>query len=222
MKVAIDGPAASGKSTTAKLIADKLNFLYIDSGAMYRAVTLKWLEKSNAQKSDDDENILDEIIKNLKIEFKDNGKIIFINGKNSTNEIRASVVSQNVSYVASFEVVRTALVQKQRELSEGNNVIMDGRDIGTVVFPDAEVKIFLDASARTRAIRRLEDLKKLGEESNLQVLIEEIKQRDELDSKRQIAPLIKAKDAIEITTDNKSVLDVSQAIMLEIEKFIAA
>jgi CMP/dCMP kinase len=221
MKVAIDGPAASGKSTVAKIIADKLDFMYIDSGAMYRAVTLTWLAKTNADKSNADEEILADIIAEIKIEFTGNGKALLINGKDQSKEIRSSLVSQNVSYVASFEVVRTALVEKQRELSKGNNVIMDGRDIGTVVFPDAEVKIFLDASAETRALRRIEDLKKLGEESNLQVLIEEIKQRDELDSKREIAPLIKAKDAIEIITDNKSINDVSQAIMLEIEKFTA-
>lgn len=221
MKVAIDGPAASGKSTVAKIIADKLNFIYIDSGAMYRAVTLKWLEKTNAQKSDNEEVLLSEIIQALEIDFKDNGKTIFIDGDDKSKEIRSSKVSQNVSYVASFAVVRDALVKIQRDLSEGNNVIMDGRDIGTVVFPDAEVKIFLNASAETRAHRRIKDLKKLGENSNLQVLIEEIRQRDEQDSKRKIAPLVKAKDAIEITTDNKSINDVTQAITLEIEKFIA-
>lgn len=221
MKVAIDGPAASGKSTVAKIIADKLDFMYIDSGAMYRAVTLKWLEQAKQVKSDDDEVILKNIVDKLEIHFEDNGKTIFLNGVDCSKEIRSSKISQNVSYVASFAVVRNALVEKQRELSNNSNVIMDGRDIGTVVFPDAEVKIFLDASAEIRALRRIEDLKKLGEESELQVILQEIKQRDELDSKREIAPLTKAKDAIEITTDNKSINDVSQAIMREIEKFTA-
>ncbi len=221
MKVAIDGPAASGKSTTAKIIADQLNFIYIDSGAMYRACTLKWLEKTAASKSDEDEKILAGIIKDLKIEFTNNGKTIFVNGKNLSNEIRSSNVSQNVSYVASFEVVRNALVEKQREFALGNNVIMDGRDIGTVVFPDAEVKIFLNASAETRAQRRMQDLKNLGEEPEFDILVAEIKERDRLDSQRKIAPLTKAKDAIEIITDNKTLTEVTQAIIPEIQKFTA-
>lgn len=221
MKVAIDGPAASGKSTTAKIIADQLNFIYIDSGAMYRACTLKWLEKTAASKSDADEKILAGIIKDLKIEFTNNGKTIFVNGKNLSNEIRSSNVSQNVSYVASFEVVRSALVEKQREFALGNNVIMDGRDIGTVVFPDAEVKIFLNASAETRALRRMQDLKNLGEEPEFHLLVAEIKERDRLDSQRKIAPLTKAKDAIEIITDNKTLTEVTQAIIPEIQKFTA-
>lgn len=221
MKVAIDGPAASGKSTTAKIIADQLNFIYIDSGAMYRACTLKWLEKTAASKSDADEKILAGIIKDLKIEFTNNGKTIFVNGKNLSNEIRSSNVSQNVSYVASFEVVRSALVEKQREFALGNNVIMDGRDIGTVVFPDAEVKIFLNASAETRAQRRMQDLKNLGEEPEFDLLVAEIKERDRLDSQRKIAPLTKAKDAIEIITDNKTLTEVTQAIIPEIQKFTA-
>jgi cytidylate kinase len=221
MKVAIDGPAASGKSTTAKIIADELKFIYIDSGAMYRACTLKWLEKTAASKSDADEKILAGIINDLKIEFTDNGKTIFVNGKNLSNEIRSSNVSQNVSYVASFEVVRNALVEKQREFALGNNVIMDGRDIGTVVFPDAEVKIFLNASAETRAQRRMQDLKNLGEEPDFDLLVAEIKERDRLDSQRKIAPLTKAKDAIEISTDDKTLNEVTQAIIPEIKKFIA-
>jgi cytidylate kinase len=221
MKVAIDGPAASGKSTTAKLIADKLNFIYIDSGAMYRAVTLKWLEKTDAQQSDADEQILDEILGDLEIKFEDNGKTIIINGADLSKEIRASKVSQNVSYIASFANVREKLVSQQRAFASSHNVVMDGRDIGTVVFPDAEVKIFLNASAKTRAQRRVVDLKKLGEESEIQVLVEEIKQRDKQDSERKIAPLTKAKDAIEISTDNMSIDEVSQVIISEIEKFTA-
>jgi cytidylate kinase len=126
-----------------------------------------------------------------------------------------------VSYVASFEVVRNALVEKQREFALGNNVIMDGRDIGTVVFPDAEVKIFLNASAETRAQRRMQDLKNLGEEPEFDILVAEIKERDRLDSQRKIAPLTKAKDAIEIITDNKTLTEVTQAIIPEIQKFTA-
>ena len=221
MKVAIDGPAASGKSTTAKLIADKLDFTYIDSGAMYRAVTLKWLEKTEAKKSSEDDAILADIVSALKIDFKDNGKSILVNNEDISDQIRTSKISQNVSYVASFASVREELVKQQRALSDGRNVVMDGRDIGTVVFPDAEVKIFLVASAETRAKRRILDLKRLGENSELQVLIEEIKQRDKLDSQREIAPLTKAKDAIEISTDNKSIDEVTQVIISEIEKFIA-
>ena len=126
-----------------------------------------------------------------------------------------------MSYIASFANVRELLVEKQRELSRGANVIMDGRDIGTVVFPDAEVKVFLIASAETRAKRRILDLEKLGEKAELNTLIAEIEERDKLDSQRKIAPLTKAKDAIEISTDNKSVNEVTQEIISEIEKFTA-
>lgn len=221
MKVAIDGPAASGKSTTAKLIADKLNFTYIDSGSMYRAVTLKWLEKTSGEQTDADEAMLSELLESIDIKFEDNGKTIIINGEDLSKEIRTSRVSQSVSYIASFANVREKLVKQQRACADSSNVVMDGRDIGTVVFPDAEVKVFLNASAKTRAERRILDLKKLGEESEIQVLIEEIKHRDELDSKRKIAPLTKAEDAIEISTDNMSIDEVSQVIISEIEKFIA-
>ena len=221
MKVAIDGPAASGKSTTAKIIADKLDFIYVDSGAMYRAVTLKWLESSDGERSDNDKNILDEILKDLEIKFSDNGKTIFVNGENLSDEIRSSKVSQNVSYIASFANVRESLVQKQRELGSDQNVIMDGRDIGTVVFPDAELKVFLIASAETRAERRMNDLKILGENPEIQVLIEEIKERDKLDSQREIAPLTKASDAVEISTDNKNIDEVVQEIIPKIEKLLA-
>lgn len=219
--VAIDGPAASGKSTTAKIIADKLNFIYIDSGAMYRSVTLKWLEMTKADRSDDDSKILEAILKDMTIAFENNGRSIVVNGDDLSSKIRSSTVSQNVSYIASFANVRDALVTKQRELAMGNNVIMDGRDIGTVVFPDAQVKIFLNASAQTRAERRMHDLKELGETPNLQTLIKEIEKRDELDSKRQIAPLTKAKDAIEIITDNKTIDEVSSEIIPQIIKLIA-
>lgn len=221
MKVAIDGPAASGKSTTAKLIADQFGFTYIDSGAMYRAVTYTWLQKTKGQRSEADETLLAEIVQAISLDFIDNGKKILINGEDLNTEIRSSEVSQNVSYIASFATVRTRLVERQRELAESQNVIMDGRDIGTVVFPDAELKIFLNASAETRALRRKQDLEALGEKPELEKLIKEIEERDKLDSERKIAPLTKAKDAIEIITDNKTVDAVAQLIIAEIQKFIA-
>ena len=212
-QIAIDGPAASGKSTTARIVAEQLNFIYIDSGAMYRAVTLKWLEKSSGNKSNADAEILKTIVAEIKIAFADNGRTVLINGVDESEAIRTTNVSENVSYIASFANVREALVEQQRKLALDSNVVMDGRDIGTVVFPDAPVKIFLIASAQTRAQRRALDLEKLGEKPDIEALKKQIEIRDELDSKREISPLKKADDAIEITTDGKTIDEVVAAIV---------
>jgi cytidylate kinase len=218
MKIAIDGPAASGKSTTAKLIANKLGFVYIDSGAMFRVVTLKWLEKTAGLKSDNDESLLDSILENFNLQFSDNGNSIHLNGERLDDQIRKSVVSQHVSYIASFKNVRDFLLHQQRKLAQAHDVVMDGRDIGTVVFPDAEIKFFLLASAKTRAQRRILDLKALGEDPVLEILINEIEKRDQEDSNREIAPLKKADDAIEIITDDKTKDEVLETMLKEIGK----
>lgn len=218
--IAIDGPAASGKSTVAKIIAQKLGYLYVDSGSMFRVVTFLWLEYLQANnllinKTNNASNalILDKLLETLEIDLKDNSKEVFANGRNLSTEIRNNLISQNVSYIASFMQVRNKLLFLQRKLAEKNNVIMDGRDIGTVVFPQADLKIFLTASPEIRARRRFDELVARGENIDLVKLVEEIKQRDQLDSTRDIAPLKKADSAHEINTDNFTIDQVAEKII---------
>jgi cytidylate kinase len=218
--IAIDGPAASGKSTVAKIIADQLGYLYIDSGSMFRVVTFFWLEYLNAHKLSIDKTnnitnsqILDQILANLKIDLEENSKKVFGNGRDLSVEIRNNTISQHVSYIASFTQVRSKLLLLQRELAQKSNVIMDGRDIGTVVFPEASLKIFLTASPEVRAQRRFNELARRGEQVDLMALVEEIRQRDKLDSTREIAPLKKAEDALEIDTDNLTINQVAEKII---------
>lgn len=203
-KVAIDGPSASGKSTIAKLLAKKLNFLYIDSGAMYRAVTLYTIKKKLLNKP---ENKLRKYIKTLKITFlnKKNNQAIFLNNKNVTSQIRTSPVNKLVSEISSRKFVRAEMVKRQKEFAKRNPIVMDGRDIGTTVFKDADLKIYLTASPLVRAKRRKKDLQKLGENVRLKDLIKQIQERDDYDSSRTISPLGKANDAIVIDSTNLSV-----------------
>lgn len=210
--IAIDGPAASGKSTIAKRLAKELGYTYIDSGAMYRAVTLVWLRShiEAEPKQSQAETQLETILQDFDFEF--DGDKVIINGQDCSQEIRSNKVSQNVSYIASFVQVRDKLVDLQRQMSESKNIVMDGRDIGTVVFPNADLKIFMVASAKVRAERRAAQLKAQGEEVDVEELVNEIKKRDELDSKRQHSPLIKAQDAIEICTDDLSIEEVTDMI----------
>lgn len=210
-KIAIDGPAGSGKSTIAKLLAEKLGYLYIDSGAMYRAVTFKWLEAGKPE-------TLDEIMAQIDIELQDNSKKILVNGKNLSEAIRTNEVSQNVSHIASFKVVREKLVDIQRKISESENVVMDGRDIGTVVFPNADYKFFMVASPEIRAQRRLKDLQAKGEEIDFNELVQQIKERDRKDSERELSPLVKAEDAIEINSDNMSIDQVLDNLLKNLTK----
>lgn len=209
--IAIDGPAGSGKSTIAKRLATELAYIYIDSGAMYRAVTYKWLEKSNGKQSDQDPKLLSDIINQTNFVF--DGNQVLINDQDCSKEIRSNNVSQNVSYIASFPVVREKLVELQRQMAKTKDVVMDGRDIGTVVFPDAKLKVFMVASAEVRAQRRAAQLKEQGEEVDLEQLIQEIKLRDKTDSQRTHSPLVKADDAIEIKTDNLSIEEVVEAVL---------
>jgi len=218
--IAIDGPAASGKSTVAKIIAGKLDYLYIDSGAMFRVVAFLWLEYLSAHNMSVDKTnnstnakILEEILAVLEIDLQDNSKKVFAGNRDLSSEIRSNTISQHVSYIASFGQVRSKLLTLQRQLAQKNNVIMDGRDIGTVVFPEAGTKIFLTASPEIRAKRRFQELSARGETVSLDALIEEIKERDKLDSTRDIAPLKKADSAFEIDTDNLSVEQVADKIM---------
>lgn len=211
MQVAIDGPASSGKSTISKFIAKETGFLYLDTGAMYRATTLAFLRNNI---SVDDASAIDELLENLVISFKntEDGQLVFLNGEDVTREIRDLEVTRNVSEVSAIKAVRVKLVQMQREIAENHSIIMDGRDIGTVVLPNAELKIFLVASVKERALRRFRENQEKGIELSLEKLEEEIAHRDFLDSTRKESPLKKADDAIEIDTTSLSIQDVVSKI----------
>lgn len=212
MIIAIDGPAAAGKSTVAKKIANQLNYVYIDTGAMYRAITLA----ANINGIDyEDELNLAKLTKNTSITFKQNNGIqqVFINNKDVTLDIRNQEVTNNVSTVAKHQKVREILVEKQRELAQNKHVVMDGRDIGSHVLPNADVKLFLVASVEERAKRRHEENLANGFESNLDQLKEEIRKRDQIDSEREVSPLVKAEDAIEVDTTNMNIDEVTNYIL---------
>ena len=211
MQVAIDGPASSGKSTISKFIAKETGFLYLDTGAMYRATTLAFLRNNI---SVDDASAIDELLENLVISFKntEDGQLVFLNGEDVTREIRDLEVTRNVSEVSAIKAVRVKLVKMQQEIAENHSIIMDGRDIGTVVLPNAELKIFLVASVEERALRRFRENQEKGIELSLEKLEEEIAHRDFLDSTRKESPLKKADDAIEIDTTSLSIQEVVSKI----------
>ncbi len=201
--IAIDGPAGSGKSTTAKLVAKKLNFLYLDTGAMYRALTLKALEKGVDV---NDEEKLEKLTKNSVISFKKEDGIdkIFLDGKDVTEKIREPLVDQNVSFVSVHKKVRKILVEKQKEIGRKNDLVAEGRDTTTVVFPHA-FKIYLDADLKERAKRRLLELKDKGIQTSLEEQIKEIAKRDKLDSERKASPLCRDKDAVVVDTTHLTI-----------------
>ena len=205
MIIAIDGPSASGKSTTAKAVSKRLGFIHLDTGAMYRAVTLG-ISESEIELNNQNEVKL--YLKSLKIEFDQNDQIM-LNGKNVTDLIRTVKISSNVSKVSAILEVREKMVQVQRNIAGDNNCVLEGRDIGTVVFPNADFKFFLIADITIRAKRRFSDLQESNELLTLNELIESIRKRDELDSKRNLSPLRQAKDAIVIDT---SFLTIEQQV----------
>ncbi|MDN4074583.1 MULTISPECIES: (d)CMP kinase [Fictibacillus] len=212
LKIAIDGPAGAGKSTVAKLVADKLSYIYIDTGAMYRALTYKAL----SSKSDlHDGRILQSLLKdtNIELEITENGQAVILDGNDVSKEIRSSEVTNNVSFVAAPQQVREEMVRRQQELASAGGVVMDGRDIGTHVMPDAELKVFLIASVEERARRRFDENTSKGFEADLEKLKEEISLRDKRDSEREFAPLKKADDAIELDTTSMSIQDVVNEIL---------
>ena len=214
MIIAIDGPAGSGKSTIAKLIAEDLELVYLDTGAMYRLVTLKAL-------NDGILGNLDKIIKmldNLNIDIKENG--FYLDDIDVSEEIRKPFVSENVSDIAVIREVREKMVDLQRKFSESKNVILDGRDIGTVVFPNADVKIFLVADAKERSNRRYKELVAKGENVRIEEIYENILKRDEIDSTRKESPLKKADNAIEVDTTSKNIEEVKNEILNIIRKKI--
>jgi small subunit ribosomal protein S1 len=204
MIIAIDGPAASGKSTTAKNIAKELGFAYLDTGAMYRAVTLAIIQNNI---DIENETELVDLLENLdlKIEYKDGETVIKMDSKNIEKAIRSVEVTSKVSAISAISIVREKMVKIQRQLGNSRNCVMEGRDIGTVVFSDADAKFFIIANYHSRAERRQKDLQSIGEEKSIDELITDLKLRDEQDSTRSKSPLIKAEDAIEIDTSNMTV-----------------
>jgi CMP/dCMP kinase len=209
--IAVDGPAGAGKSTVAKIIGERLNIDYIDTGAMYRALTYKALV-SNID-IDNEEAIID-VARDTEIDFRDNN--IHLDGKIVNTEIRTPEVSNNVSKVAQIKEVRELMVDIQRKIGEKHSVILDGRDIGSYVFPNAHCKFFLTASPEERGKRRYKELKDKGYNINLEEIIKDIKNRDKMDSTREFAPLIKACDAAEIDTSSKNIRDVVDEIINKI------
>lgn len=216
--IAIDGPAGSGKSTIAKLIAEKLGFLHIDTGAMYRAVTWTAVHQGIPIRTES-ENQIGEIAKGLNLTMKKEDGInrIFVSEKEITQEIREPAISNQVAIVAAMEGVRAAMVTLQQEMGRDGNVVLEGRDIGTVVYPQAQVKIFLTAQVKERAYRRYRELTAKGIECSLEDLEKDIAERDRWDMNRPISPLTKAKDAVEVDTTGLSIDEVAEKIMAVIE-----
>lgn len=212
ISVAIDGPAGAGKSTIAKLVGKEHNLMYINTGAMYRAVALKCLQNNI---NIEDENAVIELAKETEIDFKDNN--IYLDGNIVNEEIRSIEVTNNVSNVAKIKEVRFLMVDVQREIGTRNSVILDGRDIGSYVFPNADYKFFLIATPEERGNRRYKELIEKGVEVKLQDVIDDIIRRDEIDSSREFAPLVKAEDAIEIDTTGKSIEDVVKSVLEKIK-----
>lgn len=216
MIITIDGPAGSGKSTSAKLVARKLGFTYLDTGAMYRAITFLALKNNTMEEPE-----IAKLAENAKISlgFVDGQTSVILNDENVTEEIRTFTVNSNVSEVSVIPAVRTALVRMQREIGQNSNIVAEGRDTGTTVFPDADVKIFLVASLRERARRRLKEFQEKGENVTLEEIEFNLNKRDDIDSHRAVSPLAKAEDAIEIDTSN---LTIEQQVDLILEKVAEA
>jgi CMP/dCMP kinase len=212
ISIAIDGPAAAGKSTVAKIVAEKLTYVYIDTGAMYRALTFKALKEDVAL---DDEAELISLLNGTTIELLpgEAGQKVLLDGIEVTNEIRTAEVTNQVSYASVHEQVRKEMVKRQQLFAMDGGVVMDGRDIGTHVLPNAEVKVFLLASVEERAQRRHAENIQKGFPSDLEKLEQEIAARDKIDSEREVAPLRKAEDAVEIDTTSLSIADVVEKIM---------
>lgn len=209
--VAIDGPAGAGKSTIAKLAAEKLGYAYIDTGAMYRSVAWKFLQTGR----EFDEAYISELANTMIIEFKPEAKVnrVFVDGTEVTEAIRTPEVTAIVSRVAAIGAVREAMVEQQRRMGEIGGVLMDGRDIGTVVFPNAQLKIFLTASVEERARRRYKEMVEKGQQVELAQLQEDIAARDKQDSERAISPLRQAEDALLLDTSDMSIAQVTDKIL---------
>ncbi|MDI9540595.1 MAG: (d)CMP kinase [Bacillota bacterium] len=209
INIAIDGPSASGKSTVSRELCKRLNYIHLDTGAMYRCVALH-AERLNTNINDD--NQLIDMLESLAIELTDDGKVL-LNGEDVTDAIRTDEISMAASDISTKKIVREALVEMQQEMAKEKGFVMDGRDIGTVVLPDAEVKIYLTASASARAMRRYLENQKRGIESNLITLKNEIVDRDYQDMHRKYSPLRQAEDAILIDSSDMTVTEVVDEVM---------
>ena len=216
--IAIDGPAASGKSTTAKLVASRLGYTYIDTGAMYRAVTLVAL---GAGIDPSDQKGVEEVASHLSIYFRraDDGSLrTFVDDEDVSIAIRGPDVTASVSMVSSWSGVREAMFKLQREMSRKGGVVMDGRDIGTVVFPDADLKIFMVADIATRAKRRKNDLVGWGTKQSVERVAQDLERRDQFDSNRGVSPLRTAADAVEIDTSGLSIEEQVERVLEMVRK----
>ncbi len=210
INIALDGPAAAGKSTIAKRVAAQLGMIYVDTGAMYRAITYYYL--NNKERFIDFTSLISEI--DLRLGYDaEKGQRVFLNDNDVTDFLRENDVTQNVSYVSSIKEVRQFLVQVQQKLAADKGIVMDGRDIGTTVLPDAEVKVYMIASVEERAERRYKDNQERGIESSIEQLKKDIAERDAYDMNRGISPLKKAEDAIEIDTTGLSIEQVTDKIL---------
>lgn len=212
MIVAIDGPAGAGKSTVAARVARECGFQLIDTGALYRAVAYEAMRRGV---DTDDPEAVAAVAADLEFDFEttEDDNILYCDGERMGDEIRTSEVSQLTSVISSYPAVRDALLEVQRELGSRDSSVLEGRDIGTVVFPDADVKVFLTASAEERARRRCEQLESKGEPTDYEAILEEIRERDERDRNRDIAPLARAEDATEIDSTDRTPAEVVATIL---------
>ncbi|MBQ4589657.1 MAG: (d)CMP kinase [Bacteroidaceae bacterium] len=222
--IAIDGYSSCGKSTMAKDLAREVGYIYIDSGAMYRAVTLYCLDNGLFTPDGIDTAQLEAAMPNIRISFHLNPETqrptTYLNGVNVEDRIRTMEVSTRVSPVAALPFVREALVKLQQEMGQAKGIVMDGRDIGTVVFPDAELKIFVVASAEIRAQRRYDELKAKGQEASYEEILANVKERDYIDQNREVSPLRQAEDAILLDNSNLTIEEQKQWLAAEFEKAV--
>ena len=220
--IAIDGFSSCGKSTMAKSLARNVGYLYFDSGAMYRAVALFCIEEGLVDDNGINTEILRSRMDGIKITFEaepvTKNSITFLNGRNVEKEIRSLQVSRIVSPVAAIDFVRTNLIEQQREMGKAKGIVMDGRDIGTTVFPDAEMKIFVTASAEVRAQRRYDEIIARGDEANYNEILENVQQRDHIDQTREVSPLRKADDALLLDNSNMTREEQEQWLIEQFNK----
>ncbi len=217
MLVAIDGPAGSGKSTIAKILAERLGFRYLDSGAMYRAFTWK---VAKAGLDFDNKEDLRKLLDNTNIELKySNDRLeTFVDDVNVTDEIRYPSITKNIHHISNLEFVRKKMAELQRDFAKGEDIVAEGRDMATVVFPNADKKIYLDADINVRAKRRYSELKDLRNKDNLNNVVDDLKQRDHKDSTRELAPLKKTEEAFYLDTTNLEIEEAVCLLIKEIEK----
>lgn len=219
--IAIDGFSSCGKSTMAKDLAREIGYIYIDSGAMYRAVTLYSLRHHYFNGNEIDADKLQQDMPAIQISFKLNAQQrpeTYLNGENVENEIRGMEVSSRVSLIAALPFVREALVRLQQEMGKEKGIVMDGRDIGTTVFPDADMKVFVTASAEIRAQRRFDELKAKGQPASFEEILQNVKERDYIDQNREVSPLRKADDALLLDNSNLTIAEQKEWLMTQFKR----